>query len=322
MKASSTFIIEENMKKGYSEVVIKNVYTNEFVSIIPDSGARIKELQLRNGRKNISILKKIERIDSNNREDIFTNAKLSPFSGRIKDGQYYFNKIKYELELNYQEERNACHGLVYNNKFHFIEKEITENDASCTFRYDYNKDYEGYPFTYSIELIYKLSTKDGLTCTTKIVNLSKSIIPLSDGWHHYFELGTDIDKLKIKIDSAELITLGDRFIPMGESKMFNEFVYAKEIGKKHFDSCFKMNLGNDRIVTQLFSEEKGIILNIWQETGTNKYNYLVVYTPPDRKSIAIEPITSNINAFNNHEGLILLPPLEMYISNIGVYLSK
>ena len=56
----------------------------------------------------------------------------------------------------------------------------------------------------------------------------------------------------------------------------------------------------------LVSRKTGIILNIWQESSRNKYNYLVLYTPPDRKSIAIEPITSNIDSFNSKEDVIIL----------------
>ena len=86
MNKESVFTIDEVKQSSFSEIIIKNNSTNEFVSIIPGYGGRLKELWLNNGKKNISIIKKINRIDSTDRDEIFANAKLSPFAGRISDG--------------------------------------------------------------------------------------------------------------------------------------------------------------------------------------------------------------------------------------------
>jgi aldose 1-epimerase len=83
-----------------------------------------------------------------------------------------------------------------------------------------------------------------------------------------------------------------------------------------------MDSHKSKAVTELISNDQNIHLNIWQETGRNKYEYLVIYTPPDRKSIAIEPMTSNVNSFNNGESLIQLAPGKEYSSSFGIYLEK
>jgi aldose 1-epimerase len=278
-------------------------------------------LWLNNGRENISILKKVDWVRSVKRDDIFTNAKLSPFAGRIKNGQYTFNNIQYDLFRNYPEENNACHGFIYNKKFKVIRQINNNKNASCTLEYLYKNDNQGYPFTYSITLTYKLSAGEGLTCTTEIVNLSGSVIPVSDGWHHYFDLGVPVEKLILKLDNLDLIELDSCGIPDGRKKEYKIFDVPCKIGGRHFDSCFKFKT-KGKAETELISNERNINLLIWQDTGPGKYDYLVIYTPPDRKSIAIEPLTSNINSFNNHEGLILLPPDEKFVSEFGMYLSK
>jgi aldose 1-epimerase len=315
------FTISDLEESNIPEIIIKNNFSDEFVSIIPGSGARVKELWLNNGKENISILKKIDRIDSIKRDDIFTNAKLSPFAGRIKNGQYIFNNVNYNIILNYPEENNACHGFIYNKSFRVTGQIKTEKYATCTLEYLYKNENEGYPFSYSIALNYKLSDGKGLTCTTEIINLSGSVIPISDGWHHYFDLGVPVDELKLKLDNPELIELDSRMIPNGGKKEYKIFTVQQEIGSRHFDSCFKLKT-KGKAETKLISEERNINLLIWQDTGPGKYNYLVIYTPPDRKSIAIEPISSNINSFNNKEGLILLPPGDKFVSGFGMYLSK
>jgi len=44
-------------------------------------------------------------------------------------------------------------------------------------------------------------------------------------------------------------------------------------------------------------------------------NYLQIYTPNDRKSIAIEPQTAPANSFNSKIGLQVLKPEETYNLN-------
>ena len=49
-----------------------------------------------------------------------------------------------------------------------------------------------------------------------------------------------------------------------------------------------------------------------------KWNFLQVFTPPHRQSIALEPMTCNIDAFNNQDGLKMLAPKETLSGVFGV----
>lgn len=322
MNDTERFSISECDNAGVYEIVVKNNETKEYAIIIPESGARLKELNLSNGQSNLSVLKKVIDIKSRERDAVFTNAKLSPFAGRIKDGTYEFNDVKYSLPLNYAEESNACHGLVYDKKFEIVNSETQKDYAKCTLRYNYNGDNEGYPFEYSIDLTYKLTAENGLICLTQIKNNSDEMIPISDGWHHYFDLGLKVDDLKLNLSTCREIELDDRNTPAGALKNFDDFSLPGRIGDRKFDSCFKLQQNGNTAVTKLISEELDLVLNIWQETGDNKYGYCLIYTPPGRKSIAIEPMTSNVDSFNNGEGLIKLKPGEQFESMFGIYLSR
>ena len=247
MVNKNPFSITENKNNGYGEVIIKNTFTNELVSIIPEYGARIKELWLNNGINSVSILKTVPRIDSNDRDNIYTNAKLSPFAGRIKDGKYTFNNIKYVLPANYEEEKNACHGFLYNKNFNVVDSEINEEYASCTMEYFYNNEYDGYPFSYIIRITYKLVVNEGLVISTKVKNRSYSAIPISDGWHFYFDLGMNVGELKLKLDVADMIKFNQRNVPSGNKIGFNDFDKPEKIGSRLLDCCFQVNT-NDRVV--------------------------------------------------------------------------
>jgi aldose 1-epimerase len=107
-------------------------------------------------------------------------------------------------------------------------------------------------------------------------------------------------------------------IPTGEVKKYNQFNSRAPIGNIAFDSCFRLALIGDKHMTGIYDPATDIKFILWQETGPGKYNYLQVYTPPARHSVAIEPMTCNINAFNNHEGLIILEPDEIFQASYGV----
>ncbi len=319
---SPNFVIEKVSDSGMSIITARNNLTGEFCSIIPESGARIKELWLGSGQKKYSVLRTIKNIHSQVPDDIYTNAKLSPFAGRIKNGRYVHNNVSYNVPLTFPEEGNACHGFVFNKKFEVIKTEISDERALCSLKYDYNEELAGYPFKYTLELSYILTSTDGLLCTTKVVNRSTSIMPLSDGWHHYFELGDEVDSLKLRLELSDIIEVDAKNIPTGKRTPFRDYVSPAVIGSRQFNTCFAVDGNRGKAATQLISEDRGITLRIWQETGKNKFNYLVIYTPPDRKSIAIEPMTSNVDSFNNGEGLILLPPNGEFSANCGIQIGK
>ncbi len=318
----ATFVIEEKTISDQLIITARNTMTGEFFSVIPESGARIQELWLSNGKENFSVLKKIEDTNSHVPDDIYTNAKLSPFAGRIKNGRYVHNNVSYDVPITFPEEGTACHGFVFDKKFEVVKTETAADHALCSLKYDYNEEVAGYPFKYTLELSYILTSTDGLICETKVINRSSSIMPLSDGWHHYFELGGEVDKLKLKLEVSDMIEVDAKNIPTGKRTRYRDYESPVAIGSRQFNTCFAMDGNGGKAATQLISEDRGITLSVWQETGKNKFNYLVVYTPPDRKSIAIEPMTSNVDSFNNGEGLILLPPDGEFSANCGIQIGK
>ena len=92
------------------------------------------------------------------------------------------------------------------------------------------------------------------------------------------------------------------------------------IGNREFDNGYELSEEDMVAVTLLFCPERDALVALWQETGDRKYNFLQVYIPPDRCSIAIEPMTCSTNAFNNKEGLIILKPGEKFEAAYGVRL--
>ena len=316
------YSIDERTEDNSKHIILKNNNTGEYCKIAPEAGARIVELMLSNDRDMFSILKTPDLNNTTARDEIFANAKLSPFAGRIENGKYNFNGHEYQLPVNYQEENNACHGFLYLSAFEILELTQTNENAVCKLKYVYDKIFAGYPFKYSIEISYILSDENGLSIVTNNKNLSEEDIPITDGWHPYFMFTECVDNIKIKTPGLIELPLNENKIPNGDQKVFNDFIAPKEIGTRKFDTCFKINGENSEALISVTDKINDLQINIKQECGNGKYKYILIYTPPDRKSIAIEPMTSNVNAFNNHEDLIILAPGKVFNASISISVDK
>ena len=244
------------------------------------------------------------------------SSKLIPFPNRINDGKYSFESKEYQLQLSFPKQNHAIHGLVYNKKFVLKNSFESSKHAKIILDYIYEGKEKGYPFKFLVEISYVFSKK-GFKATTKIQNLDSTNIPVGDGWHPYFQTGELVDDLMLKIPAKKKILVNDRMIPTGKFDDFKKFSKLTKINKTNFDTGFIVK-GFKTAKTIIFSKKLNLKINIIQETGKRKYNYLQVYIPTDRQSIAIEPMTCNTNAFNNEEGLIILKPKQSFKTSYSV----
>ena len=144
-------------------------------------------------------------------------------------------------------------------------------------------------------------------------------MPLGVGWHPYFKTIGTIDKLKLYLPQVEKIMVDSRLIPTGQKEPYADFEQGELIGKTAFDTGFVIkNSGGERVSTALVDQENNLRIEIWQEVGVGKFNYLQVYTPPGRQAVAIEPMSCATNAFNNGEGLQILPLRGVFLAKFGV----
>jgi aldose 1-epimerase len=316
------FTIREEKLGPLSLIKLVNESTGEFISLIPERGACLNELVLFKDKKQHSILNGcLTYEDLLSEANKFKSSNLFPFPNRINHGHYVFKGKHYQLEKNFPKEDNAIHGLILSSSFKI--KGMTENleEANLFLEYKLNNIHNGYPFKCILEVGYTLSAS-GMKCTTKVTNDSEMEIPLGQGWHPYFKTGNSIGNLFLKLPSDEILEVDDRLIPSGNVKKSDEFLQLTKINNHHFDTCYKINkTANGISETELYDKANNLRIIFWQESGPYKYNFLQVYIPPDRISIALEPTTCAPDAFNNHMGLIILQPTESKEFTYGVKLK-
>ncbi len=303
---------------GKQEVhTYKNNQTNNSISIVPGMGALVNELILLD--QSIIDGADSSEIDQN---PAYKSTVLAPFPNRTADGKYSFNGKSYQLPINEPAANNALHGFIYNRPFTITEETLKEDGVSVILEHEYQGDFPGYPFPFSIQFKIELSDISGLSCILSAVNTGSEDIPFGYGWHPYFKFDCSVDELEVKLPTVKKYLLTNTSIPTGDMTDFPDFKELTLMKGKTLDDCFKIISTNDIVETVVRKPSERFELIVWQENSKNTNNYLQVYTPPTRQSVAIEPMTSCINAFNNGYGLLVLKPNEKTQAGFGVTLRK
>ena len=249
--------------------------------------------------------------------EAFKSAKLSPFVCRLHNAAFSFEEQQYKINKA-MSGASALHGLLFDQVFEVIKIEETDKTASVELQYAYNKTDDGFSFPYSIHVSYILFSNDTLEIKTVVKNTGTTDMPLSDGWHPYFKLGESIDDAAIKFNTKEMFVFDSALLPTGERLPYTTFNEYKEIGSLELDNSFLLN-GFDNEALALKDESIGLELKIYVDAS---YPVLQIYTPPHRKSIAVENLSSPPDSFNNHINLIVAKPNEEHVFTTKYQLVK
>ena len=259
----------------------------------------------------------------NSKEDFEENASyksivLAPFPNRLKAGKFTFEDKTYQFPINDHTFNNALHGMRIEDGFRLVREEAgSALNLSLEYQYDGAQDY--FPFPYSIRLDISI---DPYKCQLgfEIQNTGNTVAPLGIGWHPYFTLGQKIDECGLCMPKCKKIEIAEAMIPTGKTNPFKEYTKCKPIKESQFDTAFLIEKDTD--FTSVILENDTYKMRYYQETKPDKFNYLQIYTPEDRQSIAFEPMSCNIDAHNNLKGLHVLKPGKKFRARCGVALQK
>lgn len=277
----------------------------QYLSVDSFMGGAIKELTLSSNGIEKTVISPQEGYH-------YESSLLFPFPNRLKSGKFNYVGETFQFPLNDFGRPNALHGLLHDKAF-----EITsQQDDEICLSYSDNGDTAHYPFPFKIDLTYKL-TPGELKISVSITNTGDKVLPCSFGWHPYFNLPEGIDPGKIQLQGVELIEVDEMMIPSGKKTPYMTLEEPTPISGLSLDTCFHSIEEKDRYVTRLFFPDSSG-LEVWQDSN---HPYTQIYTPEDGKTIAIEPMTSNIDALNNGNGLSFIAPKKVLDLAFGVRLS-
>lgn len=300
----------------FAKHTIQDASGNNSLSLAPGSGACVLDLTL----DGVSLLDVYDTPLDMDINKWCKNLLLFPFPNRLKEGSYQWGGEQLQFDINDTITNNALHGLGMKAEMAFVKTELKQNMASITCTYDYQGDDEGYPFPFHFTVTFQIENGGLFSGTFLFVNKSDRTIPVGLGWHPYFKLDEDISNVELHLPPCEMVGVDEYMIPTGKRYFYDEFAAIKKIGATVLDNCFALKENSISAVISL-NGTKGQI-RFWQDAGPGKFNFLQVFTPPHRRSIAIEPMTCNIDAFNNEEGLVTLEPGEDWRLNFGLTFQK
>ena len=286
------------------------------LSIVPGFGANITRLSL-SGKDIMERHQSYREMEINN---WYKNLPLFPFPNRLDHGRYTWDGIDYQFKINDTITECALHGFAEYAPMQLTRTHVLPSSAHIDCRYDYTGGHEAYPFPFSLLLMFELSDEEGFNIWFTVENTGDKAMPFGMGWHPYFQLNDNIDQLTLQLPALELIGLDNRMMPTGKHYDYSEDGTSFQIGSKVLDNCFFVKQKGDRATVKLYDDSHE--LEYWQECGPEQLNYIQLFTPPHRKSIAIEPMSCNINAFNSGSGLWRMEPGESKTVKFGVKYNK
>ena len=281
-----------SIKHSQSVLEIENSSKTVFAKIFLNDGASLQELKLFGQ----TLIKNLSPLDYKN---TYASSILFPFANRIKDGTYIYNNETYKFLVNEAPNNNALHGLVFDKTFDVIDETTAENSASVKLLYKEDKKSEGFPFTYSIQLEYRI-TETTLDLNVEVKNTDSETFPFTLGWHPYF-LSSNLSESLLSFESTKKMVFSDRMITT--ETINNPDPSEMLLKDKQLDDCWAL----DKTKIEFATPNYNLSINSSEENC-----FLQAYTPPLVNVIAIEPTTGVSDSFNNKIGLKTLAPNATY----------
>ena len=185
---------------------------------------------------------------------------------------------------------------------------------------------DGYPNALRLAVSYEL--EDGqLYASFAVKNLSNTKAPFSIGFHPYFSTAWADAPLQLQVSAGSVLELNENMIATGKAKVSDanrDLRSGKALTEVKLDDDFT-DLGFVHgIATTKLLTASGSGLEVWQE---DVFKHTVIYTPDEFPTasgsiaaIAIEPSSSEVNAFNTKQDLLVLSPGETRSGSWGIRL--
>lgn len=297
-------------------LTLNNEHLGVELECLPEYGGRINFISLNNGRETMNIIQGFGSKEDLVDDTYYRNVLLFPFPNRLDGGAWKYEGRELHFPVNEPDRGNALHGFLHRKALDVRSHRNDEHGIEVVLGYRYRKEYDYYPFELDVQVTYRIERPDTFSLEFEITNAGQEKAPVGFGWHPYFSFGEDVALLELNTPPLREIAVNRRMLPTGQVKPFNRFEHGRLIEGSYFDTCFELQ-GNRS--TTLSSSRRHATISIRQD---EVFRYLQLFIPPTRQSIAVEPVTSNINAFQTGEGLTHLAPDQKINGNISVSLNS
>jgi aldose 1-epimerase len=283
--------------------VLEDSETGSTARVLPDYGFNCYSFRCRIDGRELELLRSHDHFaDQPSRASGNGTPILFPFPNRIRGGKFEFGGKPFQLPCN-ERGVNAIHGLVIDRRWRVVSS--AGKDAAVTGQFQVSRDAAElrnlWPADFLIELTYKL---DGnrLATLVRITNPDSRPLPWGFGTHPYFRLPLipqgDPGACAVVAPVAETWELQD-LLPTGRRLAVSPATGLdgrRPFSELKFDTVFtKLQFIEGLCTCRLVDRDAGVAVVLQFD---RMFRELVIYTPPDRGAICLEPYTCVTDAIN------------------------
>ncbi len=233
---------------------------------------------------------------------------LFPFPNRLRDGKFAFGGKTVQLPRNDTAGQNAIHGFTPRNPWRVVGTDTQADRASVTGQFRLSQDLpsarDHWPADFTITLTYQLTTT-ALRVQAVVENPDAGPLPFGLGYHPYFCVptapGAPADEMVLEARTGAVWeAVGG--IPTGEIRPVPadlDFRTPRRIGSTVLDTLYT---AADSSVTRdltsvawLGHRDSPGRVTVFRP---HEFRELLLFTPPHRRAVAIEPYTCASDAPN------------------------
>ncbi len=253
---------------------------------------------------------------------------LLPFPNRIRGGRYQWKGKDYQLPLNDPACKNAIHGFACYRPWRVQASGSADDGVWLSGVFQGSLDAPEcralWPSDYLVEATYRLRDRV-LALEVSVTNTGAEELPFGIGFHPYFAAPVDEARITLAADPKhitrwvlqECLPTGERVPLDGQHLLLAEPEAGGTLAGLRWDDAFRLEAdkGKDpEWIVRLQEPSTGLLL---QTRSSHDFRDWVVFTPPHRQAVCLEPYTCITDAINLHAhgvdaGLKVLAPGERW----------
>jgi len=338
------FQVVTEKREGHTVYVLRDLHDKSVARIVPSLGANCLELALSpaDGVPPVPVINDLDFITKTSEQaSRYGIPILFPWPSGIPSGTFDFQgKI---IELNPPGEKRATHhGFVNTAAWRVVRSDCDNTSAwlTCAVRsQDCGEKGKRFPFSFTLEVTWRLADS-GFSMTMEATNTGDGPMPMGLGLHPYFtipfgkqgapgncrlftaiEKQWDLDKI-IEVNPGENAPT-DAFL---DNPAFDPSSGGgRPIEKTKFNHVYQAAFDNSFTRSVLSDPDSNLRLTVMADKDFSTW---VIYTPPDRAVISLEPWTMTPNAFNlaaagmKNTGIITLESQKTWSGTVSFQLSN
>jgi len=249
---------------------------------------------------------------------------MFPFAGRIRGTTFTFEGKEYTLEEG-DGQGNAIHGFVYNRPWRVKERAADHVIGQFQASVDDEALLKHWPADFRITATYRVSGQT-LTGDYLIENPDDKPLPCGFGTHPYFRvpLGSGAaEGCVVRVPVGTNWELKE-LLPTGRNEptaLAEQLAGGMKLADMKLDHVFGgLKFDNHRLATTVHDPQSGRTV---VQTFDDQFTACVVYNPPHREAVCIEPYTTIPDAFHLKTAgiephLLVLPPGKSFRTTIEI----